>query len=74
MGVCRLFSRVGQKFSRGGQEPTFCLKTIKRYYFSIKTYHFWPARGGGARVPPSVPSDDHALLHKLGEINKMICF
>jgi hypothetical protein len=31
MGVRRLFSRGGQKFSKGeGQEPTFCLKSNKK--------------------------------------------
>ncbi len=58
MGVRRLFSRGGQKFSRGGQEPNFCLKKQqKRYYFSpkkSKTYYFWPARGG-ARAPLALP-------------------
>ncbi len=36
MGVRRLFSRGGQNFSRGGQEPTFCLKTMKKILFFPK--------------------------------------
>jgi hypothetical protein len=49
MGVRRLFSRGGQKFSGEG-EPTFCLKNNEKDTIfpqkSLKTYYFWPAREG----------------------------
>jgi hypothetical protein len=65
MGVRRLFSSGGQKFSNGGQEHTFCLKSNKKHFSnfsqkSLKTYYFWPARGARAllahplRTPMSV--------------------
>jgi hypothetical protein len=66
MGVPRLFSRGGQKFSRGGGTSTYFLtkKQLKRYYFSqksLKTYYFWPAKagqGGGGQEPPLPPPGD----------------
>jgi hypothetical protein len=50
MGVRRLFSRGGEKISRGwGKEPTFCLKNNEKDTIfpnkSLKIYYFWPARG-----------------------------
>jgi hypothetical protein len=63
MGVRRLFSRGRQKFSKRGQESTFCLKKQrKRYYFSqksLKTYYFCSARG--ARALHASPADAHVL-------------
>jgi hypothetical protein len=66
MGVRRLLSRGGQKFSRKGGARTYFLpkKQQKRYYFSqesLKIYYFWPAlagQGGGARASPA---DAHAF-------------
>jgi hypothetical protein len=65
MGVRRLFSRGGQKFSRG-KGPTFRINNNKkRCYFSqnsLKTYYFWPAKagqGGGAWGPCNPPPDAH---------------
>ncbi len=60
MGVRRLFSRGGQKSSRGGQEPTFCLRNNKKDTIflkkSLKTYCFWPALAGqGGGKSPSLP-------------------
>ncbi len=62
MGVRRLSSRGGQKFSRGGgQEPTFCLNNNKKIViFPIKSTNIlflWG--GGGARAPLPSPADAH---------------
>jgi hypothetical protein len=59
MGVRRLFSRGGQKFSKEGegQEPTFCLKSNKKDTFfkkSLKTYYFWPALAGKRGQEPLI--------------------
>ncbi len=66
MGVRRLFSRGGQKFSRGARTYFSPKKQQKRYYFSpksLKTYYFWPAlasQGGGGKSPPlPSPADAH---------------
>jgi hypothetical protein len=61
MGVCRLFSRGEQKFSRGvEQEPSFCLKNNKKGTIFSQIYYFWPDRG--ARAPLPFPADAHGVL------------
>ncbi len=50
MGVRRLFSKWGQKFSRGDKNLLFAKNTTKKYYFSQKVYR------GGARAPFVSPS------------------
>ncbi len=65
MGVRRLFSRGGQKFSRGGgKNLLFAKKTTKKILFipkKSKNMLFLAGlgrQGGGARGPPS-PLDAH---------------
>ncbi len=55
------FPGEGKNFSRGGQEPTFCLKSNKKVPFfqkSLKTYYFLAGLGGpggGGKNPPCPP-------------------
>ncbi len=52
MGVRRRFSKEGQKFPGGGQEPIFCLKNNKKIlFFSQKSKKSRP----GSKSPPCPP-------------------
>jgi hypothetical protein len=65
MGVHRLFSRGGQKFSRGGQEPTFCLKKQQKILFFFKKYkNIMFLAGHGGQEPPFAPPPADAHTDK----------
>ncbi len=71
MGVRRLFSRGGQKFSRGGQEPTFCLKSNEKYTIfhqkSLKNILFLAGQRG-QEPPLPIPADAHVYKqHSLSQ-------
>jgi hypothetical protein len=75
MGVRRLFSRGGQKFSKGGQEPTFCQKNNKKYiFFPKKSKNILALAGhgrGGGQEPP-LPSPVDAHVKKPNKLTKNI--
>ncbi len=62
MGVRKLFSRGGHKFSRGGKNVIFALKMPKTYYFlskSRKAYYFGRPTGASApSCPPLRPKNN----------------
>jgi hypothetical protein len=78
MGVRRLFSRGGQKFSRTYFLPKNNEKDTIFPPKRIKTYYFWPARmGGGAIAPLCPPLRTPMVLNqikseKLKESNKLV--
>jgi hypothetical protein len=59
------FPGEGKNFP-GGQEPTFCLKSNEKDTIfpkkSLKTYYFWPARGGGQGPPLALPCGRPCIL------------
>jgi hypothetical protein len=59
MGIRRLFSKGGQKFSRWCKNIILPKKHQKTYFFSQKspkTYYFWPALAGqGGQETPLAP-------------------
>ncbi len=63
-GRPQTFFQGRAKIFQGGQEPTFCLKNNKKtkQQKSLKTYYFWPARGGKSPPLPS-PADAHGHGH-----------